>query len=235
VSLCAHVTQTDPSEYVARANRRLAGATAGEILGWAAAEFGDGLTVACSMQDAVVVHLAAAVAPGVEVVFLDTGFHFPETLATARAVAARYDVNLVTLRPAPGAADRYRATVEDCCAARKVEPLEQHLRQRSAWVTGLRRAESPSRAGAAAVEWDEARQMVKVNPIVAWSDEDVDRFVARHDVPVNPLRHRGYDSIGCAPCTATGSGRDGRWAGSDKLECGLHTRGRVTLAVTERS
>lgn len=235
MSLCAHVAQANPYEYVARANSLLAGATAEEILAWAVSEFGDDLTVACSMQDAVVVHLAASVAPGVEVTFLDTGFHFPETLTTARRLEERYDIELVTLRPAPGAADRYAGSIEDCCGARKVEPLERHLEQRSAWVTGVRRAESPSREGATAVEWDEGRQMVKVNPIVAWSDEDVDRFIARHDVLVNPLRHQGYASIGCAPCTAPGAGREGRWAGSDKLECGLHTRPRLTLTVTERT
>ncbi len=233
MSLCAQITQFSPAGYVARANERLAGATAEEILAWAASEFGDGLTVACSMQDAVVVHLAASVAPGVEVAFLDTGFHFPETLATARELQARYDVNLVTLRPALGSPDRYDATVEDCCAARKVEPLERHLRERSAWVTGLRRAESPTRAGSAAVEWDAGRQMVKVNPIVDWSDEDVDRYIARHDVLVNPLRHHGYASIGCRPCTTPGAGRAGRWADSDTLECGLHV-GPTRVTLTER-
>ena len=101
-------------------------------------------------------------------------------------------------------------------------PLERHLAGRAAWVTGLRRAESPSRARAATVEWDAGRGLVKVNPIVAWSDDDVDRYVAEHDIIVNPLRDKGFDSIGCAPCTLPGEGRSGRWAGSDRLECGLH-------------
>lgn len=230
MSLCADVGRLNPLEFVASANRRLAGASAEEILAWAVSEFGDGLTVACSMQDGVVVHLAASVAPGIEVAFLDTGFHFGETRATARWLADRYDINLITLRPAPGAADLHTTSVEECCAARKVEPLERHLRERRAWVTGLRRAESPTRAGAEAVEWDAGRQMVKVNPIVGWSDEEVDRFVARHDVVVNPLRFQGYASIGCEPCTRPGTGREGRWAGSGKLECGLHAGGPAGLA-----
>jgi len=215
----------DPAAFVAWVNTELAGATATEILAWAVDTFGDGLTVACSMQDAVVVDLAASVAPGVEVAFLDTGFHFPETLETARRVVERYEVTLVTVRAAPGATDRFASGIEDCCAARKVEPLERHLAQRRAWVTGLRRAESPSRATARAVEWDAGRQIVKVNPIVGWSDAQVDRYIAERDVVVNPLRERGYASIGCAPCTAPGTGREGRWAGSGRLECGLHPAG----------
>jgi len=103
-----------------------------------------------------------------------------------------------------------------------VSALTPHLAGRAAWVTGLRRAESPSRARAATVEWDAGRGLVKVNPIVAWSDDDVDRYVAEHDIIVNPLRDKGFDSIGCAPCTLPGEGRSGRWAGSDRLECGLH-------------
>ena len=185
-------------------------------------QFGSGLTVACSMQDGVLVDLAVRADPGVEVIFLDTGFHFAETLETARRLRTRYDLNLVTLRPDAGAAAYRVDGTEACCEARKVAPLARHLAGRDAWVTGLRRAESPSRAGAAAVEWDAARGLVKINPIVTWSDDDVARYVAEHDIVVNPLRDRGFDSIGCAPCTLPGSGRSGRWAGSDRLECGLH-------------
>jgi phosphoadenosine phosphosulfate reductase len=201
---------------------RLADAPATDVLAWAVATFGDGLTVACSMQDGVLVDLSVRADPGVEVVFLDTGFHFPETLETARRLQARYDLNLVTLRPEPGAVGFRSNGTEACCEARKVLPLERHLARRSAWITGLRRAESPSRAGAAPVEWDAGRGLVKINPIVAWSDDDVERYIAEHDVIVNPLRDKGFDSIGCAPCTLPGSGRSGRWAGTGRLECGLH-------------
>jgi phosphoadenosine phosphosulfate reductase len=204
---------------------RLAGAPAESLLSWAVATFGSGLTVACSMQDAVLVDLAVRVDPRVEVVFLDTGFHFDETLATARLVQTRYDLNLVTLRPLAGAGTYNRAGAEACCAARKVAPLERHLAQRAAWVTGLRRAEASTRTVAAPLEWDAARGMVKVNPIVSWTDDDVARYIADHDIIVNPLRRKGFDSIGCAPCTVPGRGRTGRWAGSDRLECGLHVVG----------
>lgn len=207
------------------AARLLADAPAHKVLTWAVATFGSDLTVACSMQDAVLVDLAVRVDPDVEVVFLDTGFHFAETLETARRVQARYDLNLLTLSP-DADAPAYRADgTGACCEARKVAPLERHMAKRAAWVTGLRRAESPSRAGAATLEWDAARGVVKVNPLVSWSDEDVARYVADHDIIVNPLRDKGFDSIGCAPCTLPGSGRSGRWAGSDRLECGLHLVG----------
>jgi phosphoadenosine phosphosulfate reductase len=201
---------------------RLADAPAAEVLAWAVATFGSDLTVACSMQDGVLVDLAVRAAPGIEVVFLDTGFHFADTLETAGRMRARYDLNLVTLRPDHGAATYRLDGTEACCEARKVAPLERHLAGRAAWVTGLRRAESPTRAGAATVEWDAGRGLVKINPIVAWSNGDVDRYVADHDIIVSPLRDKGFDSIGCAPCTRPGSGRTGRWAGSDRLECGLH-------------
>ena len=221
------------------AARLLADAPAHKVLAWAVATFGSDLSVTCSMQDAVLVDLAVRADPDVEVVFLDTGFHFAETLETARRVQDRYRLNLVTLRPdddaaiylaarGPGgvppttAAGAATGSTTACCEARKVAPLERHLAERGAWVTGLRRAESSSRAGAATLEWDAARAVVKVNPIVTWSDDDVDRYVAEHDIIVNPLRDKGFESIGCEPCTLPGAGRSGRWAGSDRLECGLH-------------
>jgi phosphoadenosine phosphosulfate reductase len=211
-----------PPLWLPAAAAKFADAPAADVLAWAVDTFGAGLTVACSMQDGVLVDLAVEADPGVEVVFLDTGFHFGETLTTARRMKARYDLNLVTLRPAVGA-DSYDVDgTAACCAARKVAPLERHLAARAAWVTGLRRAESPTRAGAGTVEWDAGRRIVKINPIVGWSDDDVARYIADRDIIVNPLRDKGYDSIGCAPCTVPGSGRDGRWADSGRLECGLH-------------
>jgi phosphoadenosine phosphosulfate reductase len=201
---------------------QFADAPAEVVLAWAVARFGSGLTVAASMQDGVLVDLAVRVDPRVEVVFLDTGFHFAETLATARQIRRRYDLNLVTLLPDAGAETHDVDGTAACCAARKVGPLERHLAERAAWVTGLRRDESPSRAGAATLEWDAGRGMVKVNPIVAWSDDEVARYIDDHDVIVNPLREKGFDSIGCEPCTVPGPGREGRWAGSGRLECGLH-------------
>lgn len=200
----------------------LEGASAREILSWAMGEFFPDIAVACSMQDAVVVDLAIKVEPRVEVVFLETGFHFPETLETALRMKERYRLNLVELKPVENPAVYDRDGYEACCAARKVLPLERYLRDKRAWVSGIRRADGPTRTNARAVEWDAVREIVKVNPIVGWSDEDVERYVSENDVVVNPLRYRGYDSIGCLPCTRPASSRDGRWAGSAKTECGIH-------------
>jgi phosphoadenosine phosphosulfate reductase len=200
----------------------LEGASAQEVLRWAVDAYYPDITVACSMQDAVVVDLAWRIEPRIEVFFLETGFHFPQTLDTARRVRERYALPVVALPPVAGAAVYATDGVEACCRDRKVRPMEEHLAGKRAWVTGLRRAESATRAGARPVEWDAARGLVKVNPIVAWSDEDVERYCAEHDVIRNPLREQGYDSIGCWPCTLPGKGREGRWASSGKLECGLH-------------
>ena len=204
------------------AARQLNGAPAEEVVAWAAAAFFPDVAVACSMQDGVVVDLAVRIEPRIEVCFLDTGFHFPETLQTADRLRERYGVNLVELKPAEYAAVYALDGIEACCMARKVLPLERYLAGKRAWITGLRRAESPSRAQARAVEWDAGRGLVKVNPLVSWTDEDVIRYVEQHDIVVNPLRGQGYDSIGCAPCTRPGTGREGRWADTGKLECGLH-------------
>ena len=146
-----------PGPLAPAAAARLADAPAADILAWAVDTFGSQLTVACSMQDGVLVDLAVRADPDVEVVFLDTGFHFGETLTTARRMKARYDLNLVTLRPGSGAGSYDVDGTEACCAARKVAPLERHLAGRAAWVTGLRRAESPTRADARPVEWDAGR------------------------------------------------------------------------------
>jgi phosphoadenosine phosphosulfate reductase len=203
----------------------LDGAEAHYVLAWAIERFFPEIAVACSMQDAVLVDLAWRIEPRIEVFFLETGFHFPETLETARRMRSRYRLNLVALEPEANAAFYHRDGYEACCAARKVRPMERYLKGKRAWVSGIRRAESPSRAHARAVEWDESRGLVKVNPLVAWSDEDVERYIAEHDLIVNPLRGQGYDSIGCAPCTLPGRGREGRWSGLEKLECGLHPAG----------
>jgi phosphoadenosine phosphosulfate reductase len=206
-------------------------APAEAILAYAIGRFSPRISVACSMQDAVVVDLAVRHDPSIEVFFLDTGFHFPETLETARRLRARYDLNLVVLHAEPGSANYQADGLDACCGARKVAPLERYLATRSAWVSGLRRDQTPARAGARALEWDAARGLVKVNPLLAWSDDDVERYVADHELTVNPLRFEGYGSIGCAPCTLPGTGREGRWVGTDKLECGLHPAPTTTAVA----
>ena len=204
------------------------------VVEWAAQTFGQRLCVTSSMTDAVVAHLVSQVVPGVEVVFLDTGYHFAETLGTRDAVRAMLPVEVVTVRPALSVAEQdaaYGPRLHDrdpdlCCRLRKVEPLQRALVGYDAWVTGLRRDEAPSRARTPLVEFDVKRGKVKVNPIATWTAADVDAYVAEHGVLVNPLAYDGYPSIGCAPCTrrvAPGEGaRAGRWAGLAKTECGLH-------------
>jgi phosphoadenosine phosphosulfate reductase len=201
--------------------------TAEEVLRWAIGAFFPDIAVACSMQDAVVVDLAWRIEPRIEVFFLETGFHFRETLETARRLRERYPLSLVALQPVDGAAVYSKDGIDACCRDRKVRPMERYLEGKRAWVTGLRRAGSPTRARARPVEWDADRALVKVNPIVAWTDEEVDRYCADHDVIRNPLRERGYGSIGCWPCTLPGTGREGRWATSNRLECGLHVPERA--------
>ena len=200
-------------------------ATAADIVAWAVETFGDGLSLAASMADAVLIDVATRVHPGIEVVFLDTQYHFPETLATAERVRTRYKLQLRVLTPDREPDDLWRTDTDACCDARKVQPMARHLAQRSAWMSGLRRAESDARRDAPIVERDR-RGLVKINPLATWSDADVDAYIAEHDVPLNPLLFDGYPSIGCWPCTqrvAEGEDpRSGRWAGSSKTECGLH-------------
>jgi phosphoadenosine phosphosulfate reductase len=172
--------------------------------------------------------------PGVDVVFLDTGYHFPETIGTRDAVAAVMDVNVITLTPRQSVAEQdaeygprlYERDPDLCCALRKVIPLNEGLVGYDAWATGLRRDESPSRAGTPVVGFDEQRGKVKISPIARWSQEDVEQYVAEYGVLTNPLLMDGYGSVGCAPCTrrllAGEDGRAGRWAGLGKTECGIH-------------
>ena len=209
-------------------------APAETIIEWAAATFGDRFCITSSMGDAVLAHLAARVVPGIDVVFLDTGYHFVETIGTRDAVEATMDVNLLTITPVQSVAeqdategkDLFRTDPDRCCALRKVAPLQQALSGYDAWATGLRRAETRNRVIAPVIGWDAKKQKVKVSPLARWSDEQVESYIAEHGVLVNPLVYDGYPSIGCAPCTrrvAPGEdARSGRWAGTNKTECGIH-------------
>jgi phosphoadenosine phosphosulfate reductase len=228
------IQKTDLKELAEQAGRDLEEASALDILKWAAETFGPRFCVTSSMEDAVVAHLASRAMPGVDVVFLDTGYHFPETIGTRDAVEAVMDVNLITLTPRQTVAEQdaeYGTELHDrnpdlCCALRKVKPLEEGLTAYDAWATGLRRDESPTRANTPVVGWDEKRQKVKISPIARWTQEDVDAYVAEHGVLTNTLLMDGYASVGCAPCTRRvvegEDARAGRWAGRGKTECGLH-------------
>ena len=218
-----------------RGGRDLADATAEEVVAWAAATFGRSLAVACSMAgDTVLPHLVSQIAPGVDVLFLDTGYHFAETIGTRAAVAAVVEVNLIDVLPARSVPEQdasHGARLHDrnptlCCQLRKVEPMNAELAGYEAWVTGIRREDNALRANAGLVEWDQAHQMVKLNPLAAWSFDELLDYAGRFEVPVNLLLTDGYPSIGCAPCTRrVEPGEDpraGRWAGLTKTECGLH-------------
>lgn len=198
---------------------------ASAVIRWAVETFGDSLVLAASFEDIVLIDLVTKVAPGIEVVFLDTEAHFPETLAFVDEVKERYGLNLTVTKPAPDAA-AHPCGSEQCCQFRKVAPLRGALAGKRAWLTSLRRTDGPTRADAPIVSWDTSFDLVKVNPLVTWTDSDITSYLADHDLPVHPLVSLGYRSIGCAPTTRpTAEGEDpraGRWSGLDKSECGLH-------------
>ncbi|HKV19270.1 MAG TPA: phosphoadenylyl-sulfate reductase [Mycobacterium sp.] len=228
------MTETDLQQLAERGAAELEGASAEELLRWTDENFGGAYVVASNMQDAVLVEMAAKVRPGVDILFLDTGYHFVETIGTRDAVEAVYDVNIVNVTPENSVAkqdqlfgkDLFASEPSECCRMRKVEPLGKALKGYSAWVTGIRRVEAPTRANAPLISWDKAFNLVKINPIAAWSDEEMQAYIDANDILVNPLVFEGYPSIGCAPCTSKpvegADPRSGRWAGSSKTECGLH-------------
>lgn len=212
-------------ETLASLNEQFESATADEIIAWAVAEFAPHLTVAASMNDAVLIDLATKADAAVEVAFIDTRYHFPETLDTVERVRHRYSLNLRILTANEYEPPLWQVDPENCCSQEKVAQLDRALEGKRAWMSGLRRAEAETRATAAIISRDR-RGIIKINPLANWTDEMVNDYINTHDVPVNPLINQGYPSIGCAPCTrpvAPGEDpRSGRWADSEKTECGLH-------------
>jgi phosphoadenosine phosphosulfate reductase len=212
-------------EELAELNVELEDWSAPKIIQWAVDNFSPHLSLAASMQDAVLIDLAVKVDPAIEVVFIDTGYHFPETLETVEKVRRRYGLNLKMMTVAHHDEELWKVDPENCCSAVKVGQLDRALTGKAAWMSGLRRSEAATRAGAPIVARD-LRGLVKINPIANWDDLDVQGYIEDHDIPVNPLLHQGYTSIGCQPCTQLpadpGDPRSGRWAGRDKTECGLH-------------
>ena len=233
--MSAPAAEHDRLAYLAAwAGREFDGAPAADILAWASAEFGNSWCVASSMADAVVPHLASVAQPGVDVIFLDTGYHFAETIGTRDAVAATLALTVKTVTAELTVAeqdnvygkDLFAREPDKCCAMRKVAPLRKALAPYSAWVSGLRRDESPTRANTAVVDWDAHRGLVKINPIANWTQDDVDGYIIVNGILVNPLLSDGYGSVGCRPCTQRiedgADARSGRWTGFGKVECGLH-------------
>jgi phosphoadenosine phosphosulfate reductase len=227
-------SEAELRDLVRHAGAELELAPAEVIVEWAVATFGERFCIASSMGDAVLAHLASRVAPGIDVVFLDTGYHFAETIGTRDAVSATLPVNMLSITPVQSVAEQdaqygprlHERDPDLCCALRKVRPLEQALAGYDAWATGLRRAETHNRVIAPVIGWDPKKRKVRVSPLARWSDEQVERYIAENGVLVNPLQYDGYPSIGCAPCTrrvAPGEDpRSGRWAGTRKTECGIN-------------
>ena len=202
--------------------------SAEELLGWAHEEFRERLCLTCSWQrqSSALVHMVSELGLDVDVIELDTLVLFPETYDTRDKLVERYDLKLKSFRPIDPIDRLWETDPDRCCGIRKVEPLERALSGYDAWITGIRREQSPSRANAQKVEWSERYGVWKIQPLVDWSSKRVDAYLAVNEVPYNPLHDRGYPSIGCIHCTRpVAAGEDeraGRWAGSGKLECGIH-------------
>lgn len=232
-----HVTPDDIQRLNAQFNAAEPGVdAAAAIITWAAAQFMPRLAMTSSFQtqSVALLHILSRVRPDVPVVFLDTGYHFPETLAYRDDLIARFGLTVRSVRSAVPQSEQirqhgdalYRRDPDLCCYINKVEPMRRALRDLDAWISGIRRDQTTNRASADPVELlPDGR--VKVNPLVAWTHKDVWTYINRHDLPAHPLFSQGYLSVGCAPCTqpvaAGDDERAGRWAGADKTECGLHT------------
>jgi phosphoadenosine phosphosulfate reductase len=233
-SVSLSLDSAELAEIAYRAQPTLDGAPAEAVIEWAVDQFGPRFCVTSSMADGVVAHLASRVAPGVDIVFLDTGLHFPQTLRVRDAVAATMPVRVLSIQPVQTVGQQdgehgprlFARDPDACCAMRKVEPLERALSNYDAWAAGVRRGETASRANVHEVDFEHSRGKVKVAPIARWSDADVAAYIERYDIPVNELLSQGYGSVGCWPCTRmVRPGEDpraGRWAMFDKTECGLH-------------
>jgi phosphoadenosine phosphosulfate reductase len=238
VSTSSTASTTDLRALAEKAQHELADATAAEALAWTAQTFGDRWIVASNMQDAVLIDLAYQVKRDIDVLFLETGYHFVETIGTRDAVTVAYPgIRLINAEAEQSVADQeaqfgklYQTDPDRCCHLRKVVPLRRVLAGYDAWVTGVRRVDAPTRANTPIVQWDELNGLVKVNPIAPWSDDEFNAYISEHSVLQNPLVSVGYLSIGCQPCTSKPlpgqDPRSGRWAGLAKTECGLHGRSR---------
>jgi phosphoadenosine phosphosulfate reductase len=206
-------------------NQRFEFASPLEILNWTFERFDDDVAMACSFEDLALLHMVHELRPKTEIIFLDTGGHFAETLEFAGRIERDWSLNLTRTTPGPDA-DAWPCGTERCCELRKVEPLKRAVAGRAAWITSVKRVDAPSRAGMKTLLWDEKFDLVKVNPLATWSDDDVAYYIGAHQLSEHPLWAQGYASIGCEPMTVKplvpGDRRSGRWVGADKEECGLH-------------
>lgn len=221
---------------IREASEHLEDAYPEDVLEWTFETFGDGAVMATGFGPSGVslMHMLSRVRPGATVFYLDTDLLFPETHDLKRRLADRLDLNITRVHSGLSlqeqarreGANLWRTNPDRCCFLRKVLPLRQFLSTKDAWITGIRRDQSPTRRNTGVVEWDRTHELVKVNPVATWSEEEVWNYIELYDLPYNVLHDRGYPSIGCIPCTepvAEGEdARSGRWQGHDKLECGIH-------------
>jgi phosphoadenosine phosphosulfate reductase len=221
MSAAGDVTQ-EAGEVTQQIPARLAQAEAQEVLEWAVERFGARLTMACSFQkeESVLLHMLCRLTDAPSLFTIDTGALFAQTRETWERFEEHFGVRVRAFdaRPPDGGA----WTAQRCCGEAKVAALARALASAGAWVTGIRREQAPTRADVEKVTYDQSRGIFKINPLADWSEADVWRYIAAFELPYHPLHDRGYASIGCEPCTAPGAGREGRWAGQDKTECGLH-------------
>jgi phosphoadenosine phosphosulfate reductase len=199
----------------------LEAASAQEVLAYALERFHPSLKMACSFQkeESVMAHMLSEIAPDAKLFTIDTGVLFPETLAAWKAFEDRFGLPIEVM---DARSPDEPWTVANCCGTAKVDALDRALAGVDAWITGIRREQGPTRAAAGKLEYDDARGIWKVNPLADWNEKDLWRYIHKHDLPYHPLHDQGYSSIGCAPCTQPGEGREGRWSGEAKTECGLH-------------
>lgn len=227
--------EADELRVLARvASHDLIGAKAEDIIRWAAMTFHGHVLISQAMANTALAHVVHRIAPEIPAVFIDTGYHFEQTLQTRDDLQRRTGLTVLTIsasrsvaeQDAEHGAELWRRDPDLCCRLRKVEPMEEMLLGYDAWISGLRRATAPHREDVPIASFDERRGVLKVNPLLDWSDDDLLRYTLENDVPVNPLMYDGYPSIGCEPCThrvADGEDRrSGRWRGAGKIECGLH-------------
>ena len=227
VAIWTKDTLAEHADEVAQAARELETAAPGDIVRWAADRVGSSITVTCSFEDVVLAHVAATAVPGIEIVMIDTQYLFAETQWLAEELRKNFDANLRIVHPLHVTPDNlWQRDTEACCNVRKVQPLNAVLSEKTGWVTGVRRIDGPTRAETPVVSLDAVRNVLKINPLALYSDEEMETYEFLHELPRNPLKDRGYPSIGCWPCTKpVAEGEDkraGRWAGQAKTECGLH-------------
>lgn len=217
-----------------------------ETLHWAFDEFHEDITIATGFgaEGVALIDMAVSINPRADVFFLDTAFLFPETYQLRRRLEDRYKIKIrefsSDMTPAEQehkfGAKLWSTNPDLCCRLRKLEPLKAALQGRRAWITGIRQDQTLERSNARVIEWDYQWRLVKINPLVRWSKQEVWEYIARNNVPFNPLHERGYPSIGCTHCTQPvrdgEDDRSGRWSGREKKECGMHSPSRPVAFIS---